>query len=347
MIRSKSIPTSSKKTTPSIDTTKLGTIQITLNLTGSVVDKNIKFVPAMVDPTLKGDIVYFPMTVALSKSAIRKAVPNIGDPLFALTRLSDYSKFMYYATDPYRHVPVVLGTDNADAIINGNIKYVVDAFFNKYIQINGRAYRILSRNVDDSKTKYPKKKGEPLVAKITITLDLIDRKKDTMVGRTRQGCIAKRSALNETTVELFGRPMFSRRVEDLERGISDRAPVMYSNVEQGTTMGRVPNRTIKRPATYPYGYTGYYQPPIAAAAAPGKTTPYAPFAYAPAPYPVAYPVPTAPGVLTTPAAPRTKTAASGGTRRKNGRHTHSRTRRTSRRNPRTRSVGIRSKSTRR
>lgn len=325
MIRSRSRPATSKKTTPSVDTTKLGNIQITLNLTGSVTDKGIRFVPAMVDPSLKGDIIYFPMTVALSKSAIRKAVPDIGDPLFAITRLSDYSKFMYYATDPYRHTPVVLGTDNANAIINGNIKYVVDAFFNKYIQINGRAYRILSKEVDDSKTSYPKKKGEPLIAKITITLDLIDRKNDTVVGRTRQGCSAKRAAINDTATKLFGRPMFARRSEDLERGISDRAPVMYSNVKQGTTMGRAPNRTTQKSTAYPYGYTGYYPPPMATAAAPGRTSPYAPLPYAPAPYgyPVAYPVPTAP-----PAPRATTRAASGGTR-KNYRRSHSRTRRTS------------------
>jgi hypothetical protein len=331
--------------TPNIDTTKIGSIQIRLNLTGSVVDKDIQFVPAMINPSIKGVNVYFPITVPLSNSAIRKALPSNPDPIFVLTRLSDYLKFMYYATDPYRHTPVELGTKTATDIITGNIKYVVDSLFKNYIQINGRNYQIRSKKVDDPKT-YPKKKDEPLVIKITITLDLIDKDKDTFYGNIKLNCSKKREEINETYKQLFERLFFPRRGEDIKSGISDRMPTMYSNVEQGTTTGDAQYRGRDYDPRYKgrdYGplYKGRDYDPLY------KGRDYDPL-YKGRDYDPRYVRPT----FSAPTYPRqsaptgTRIQSAGMTKKLHPR-AHSLTRKTSRRKPYTSSTGIRSKSTRR
>ena len=335
--RSRTVPIK-KKT--SINTSKIGVIQITLNLVGDINDKGIKFVPSMINPNIKVDTIYFPMTIELSNSKIHKAVPEISDPLLIFVKYSYYSKFMFYATDPYRYTPIELGTDTAETIINKNIKYIVNAFFSKYIQINGRSYRILSKEVNNNKTSYPKSKGQPLITKINVELNLIERKDDTIVNRTRQGCIAKRQAINKTTMELFNRPLFSIRQSDIVHSISDKPPIMYSNVKRGTTMGRTPSKTINIQNAYYPPYGSIYPQPFVARP-PGNTSQYTQYAYAPYGY-----APTMPITYPIQQTKQSNLSKKGGTRRKNNcKSVYSRTRRTSRRNPFTSSAGIKLKST--
>lgn len=242
--------TSDLKATPVIDTSKLGTIQIKLNLEGSVIDKSIKFVPGMVSNSLKGDTVYFPMTTAISDSIILNALPDIQDPRFMLTKLSDFSRFMYYATDPIRYKPIVLGSSIANSIIEGNIQYIVNVLFKKYIQINGRAYKILSKKIKSDETSYPKKKTDSLVANVTVILELIDRKNDTIEGRTRQSCRGNRADINKTYIDLFQRPFFAKRADELApRGVDERLSPLYSSVTTGTTTGTTMGTTQKTPSS--------------------------------------------------------------------------------------------------
>lgn len=244
------------KTIPTIvNTSKLGTILITLNLTGRLKDENIPFVPNMISPNYNDKTIYFPMTVKLSDSVILEAVPEIKDPLFALIKLQYFSKFMFYTTNKTRYKAISLETEESKKIIKNNIIYVVQSFFKKYIQINGRAYRILSKNI--SKTEYPKSKND-LITKITVTIDIIDKDKDTYKYRLAHDCQNQRKQINDTAEKLFNVQFFEPRIDKLEPStVKSRLGPLYSSVNTGNTTGSNPKKTRDFKKKFPWNWRMY------------------------------------------------------------------------------------------
>lgn len=245
------------KTIPTIDnTSKLGTILITLNLTGRLKDENIPFVPNMISPDYNDKTIYFPMTVKLSDSVISEAVPEIKDPLFALTKLQYFSKFMFYTTNKVRYKAISLGTEESKKIIKNNIIYIVQSFFKKYIQINGRAYRILSKNI--SNTEYPKSKNDKLITKITVTIDIIDKDKYTYKYILAHDCRNQRTQINDTAEKLFNVQFFEPRIDKLEPStVKSRLGPLYSSVNTGNTTGSNPKKTQDFKKKFPWNWRMY------------------------------------------------------------------------------------------
>jgi len=236
-------------------------LNIKLNLDGTIKDKNIKFVPKMIIPSIKSDIIYFPLNGKITNELIKTIIKeNTPDAQTLFTDFSLFNKFIRYVTDPIRYKSIQLGSKKALEIANHNIKFIVNAFFKKYIFINGKSFKIISFVIDDKETKIPTTKTD-LTTKITLNLKLIEREKDNLMNRTRLTCDDKRKNIDKTYNDLFGTPFFER-TNKITASTDDMVPVMYSNVKKGTTMGKQPEKIKKQVYPYPYGYQPYYYPPF-------------------------------------------------------------------------------------
>ena len=240
-------------------------LSIKITTTGDLTERNISFRPNMVFIKDSSTTIYFPPTVKITNSLISKAVPEAGTPLSVFTSLSYFTKFMKYATSKRRFKPISLEQAEKQGITKDNFNFFKDIFFkrNNRIFIGGKAYSIISSKLDLETSSIPKNKTN-LNFVMSVKLNIINKKNDTYLNRTKLSCKVARQDINDQWEQFFGEPFFDDGLPSSKK-ISQKAPVMYTS-DMGIAEGTAPSKYRKvTPLIPPYiqpGLINPYQPNI-------------------------------------------------------------------------------------
>lgn len=217
-------------------------LRIIVNTKGDLQENNISFAPSMVFIKEKANIIYFPPTVKLDTSLVRKAVPTVSQPLSVFTNNTNFTMFMRYATNRRRFTPISLQQAKDDGTIENNFEFFKNIFFkrNNRIFFNGRAYNIISSKINMDKSIIPTDKNN-LQFTMNVSLRIIERKNDTFANRTRMSCKDRRESINQQWMLFFGQPFFDEEAYKASK-MSQKAPVLYSSDDTGVAEGRAPSK---------------------------------------------------------------------------------------------------------
>ena len=257
-------------------------LKIVLSTTGDLTEKNVSFTPSMVFVNNKSTSIFFPPTVKITSSLIRRAVPQAGKEIDVFTSRVYFTQFMKYATSKRRFKPISLAKAEEDGVVQSNFNFFKDIFFkrNNRIFIGSRGYSIISSKIDLSKSNIPKDSNN-LTFKMHVNLNIIDSRNDTFVNRTRLSCKDKRANINDQWEAFFGQPFFDDGLPR-NRTLKQQAPAMFTN-DQGLAMGKAPTKLKKLTPMVPYAQPGFnpYQPQLPARGYPSpQQNPFYPIANA-------------------------------------------------------------------
>lgn len=246
-------------------------LNIIINTKGTLTENNITFTPSMVFRKETRNTIYFPATVKITDSLIRKAVPSAGTGLQVFLSSSYFNDFIQYATNRRRYTPITLQEAEDTGIIEDNFKYFKDIFFlkNNRLFINGKAYNIINSKLDMTNSVLPKDKNN-LNFTMSVDINIIESKNDSYVNRKRINCSERRNDIDEQWIKFFGYPLFDTR-KAMAANLSQKAPVMFSSDDTGLTQKKSNVARYKRATRFVPSTAA-----IPTYAQPGLTNPYQP-----------------------------------------------------------------------
>ena len=238
-------------------------LKIVLSTRGGLKEKNITFTPNMVFVKNKSNVIFFPPTVKITSSLVKRAVPQAGRELDVFTSRVYFTQFMKYATNKRRFKPITLEQSRRRGIVESNFNYFKNIFFkkNNRIFIGNRGYTIISSNLNLSSSNIPTQSSN-LTFKMNVDLNIIDSRKDTFINRTRLSCNDTRANINEQWEAFFGEPYFDDEIPR-NKTLNQQAPVMFTN-DQGLAIEKAPTKYRKLTPMVPYAQPGFnpYQPQL-------------------------------------------------------------------------------------
>lgn len=245
-------------------------LNIIINTDGTLKEKNVDFTPSMVFHKENRNIIYFPPTVKITDSLIKKSVPDAGSSLQVFLSTSYFNDFIRYSTNRRRYTPITLKEAEDTGIVESNFRFFKNIFFkpNNRIFIDGKAYNIINSNIDMNKSELPESKEE-LNFTMVVDLKVIESKNDSYINRKRINCSERRNEIDEQWIKFFGYPLFDKR-KMIPTKTSQKAPVMFSSDNTGLTQKRSNVSRYKRATRFiPSAAIPTY-------AQPGMSNPYQP-----------------------------------------------------------------------
>lgn len=245
------------------------TISITLDLTGDV-RLRLKYSPAMSDPGIRSNTIYFLPTVALNKDIIANA--KTGKSGIALyTDAAAYTKLIRHIRKSSGFQPLTKPEAKQQGITYGNMKFYEETIFPRgaIILVDTRAYKIRKSKIvasdEDSGDDY----------QMTLEVDVLKAANAGRIQMARRDCRDKAKEIDELTSELFGTSLglwekeapapkqvlpamyTSKKTGVASASRGERPRRLYNPFAPASTFGpamsdpRVPPPAVPRPAPQP------------------------------------------------------------------------------------------------